>query len=90
MAEGNQQRLPSGPEELMLRILNGMVDRYLDLRQPLADQLEYWQQQLLSPRKPFRDWMLLLDARAWAGPYYEPVGRWQSVNGYARVLLERR
>lgn len=59
----NKQRVPSCPEELMLRMLNGMVDRYLDLRQPLAEQLDYWQHQLLNPRRPFRDWMLLLEAR---------------------------
>jgi Mg2+ and Co2+ transporter CorA len=58
-----KQRLPSRPEELMLRILNGMVDRYLDLRQPVTDQLEYWQRELLDPRRPFRDWMSLLEAR---------------------------
>jgi magnesium transporter len=60
----NKQRQPASPEELMLRMLNVMVDRYLDLRQPLSDQLEYWQHQLLNPRKPFRDWMLLLEARS--------------------------
>lgn len=61
---GNGQRVPVRPEEVMLRILNGMVDHYLDLRQPLADQLEYWQQQLMNPRRPFRDWMQLLEARS--------------------------
>ena len=60
----NKQRLPASPEELMLRMLNVLVDRFLDLRQPLSDQLEYWQHQLLNPRKPFRDWMLLLEARS--------------------------
>lgn len=59
----NGQRVPSCPEELMLRILNGLVDRYLELRQPLAEQLEYWQLQLMNPRKPFRDWTQLLEAR---------------------------
>ncbi len=58
-----KQRMPSRPEELMLRILNGMVDRYLDLRQPVTDQLEYAQRELLDPRRPFRDWMSLLEAR---------------------------
>ena len=58
-----KQRMPSRPEELMLRILNGMVDRYLDLRQPVTDQLEYWQRELLDPRRPFRDWVSLLEAR---------------------------
>jgi len=59
----SNQRLPSRPEELMLRILNGMVDRYLELRQPLTEQLEWWQRELLDPRRPFRDWMSLLEAR---------------------------
>jgi magnesium transporter len=58
-----RQRLPARPEELMLRILNGMVDRYLDLRQPLTDQLETWQRELLDPRRPFSDWVSLLESR---------------------------
>ena len=58
-----KQRLPARPEELMLRILNGMVDRYLDLRQPLTEQLEWWQRELLDPRRPFRDWVSLLESR---------------------------
>jgi Mg2+ and Co2+ transporter CorA len=58
-----KERMPSRPEELMLRILNGMVDRYLDLRQPVTDQLEYSQRELLDPRRPFRDWVSLLEAR---------------------------
>lgn len=56
-------RLPQRPEELLLRLLNGMVDRYLDLRQPLTDRLERWQRELLDPRRPFNDWGALLDAR---------------------------
>ena len=62
-AAGGAQRLPSRPEELMLRILNGMVDRYLELRQPLTEALERRQRELLHPRKPFRDWYALLEAR---------------------------
>ena len=57
------QRLPTAPEELMLRLLNAMVDRYLELRQPLTEQLERWQRMLLDPRRPFRDWLALLEAR---------------------------
>jgi len=57
------QRLPTHPEELMLRILSAMVDRYLALRQPLTDQLERWQRELLDPRRAFRDWLTLLDGR---------------------------
>lgn len=59
----DKQRLPTRPDELMLRLLNGMVDRYLDLRQPLTDRLERWQRELLDPRRPFSDWQALLDAR---------------------------
>ncbi len=58
-----RQRLPDCAEELMLRLLNAMVDRYLDLRQPLTEQLDRWQRQLLDPRRPFRDWPALLDSR---------------------------
>ncbi len=61
-AQGGQ-RLPSAPEELMMRLLNAMVDRYLELRQPLTEQLERWQRLLLDPRRPFRDWLALLEAR---------------------------
>ncbi len=59
----DRQRLPTRPDELMLRLLNGMVDRYLDLRQPLTERLERWQRELLDPRRPFSDWTALLDAR---------------------------
>ena len=59
----DKQRPPVHPDELMLRLVNGMVDRYLDLRQPLTERLERWQRELLDPRKPFSDWQALLDAR---------------------------
>jgi Mg2+ and Co2+ transporter CorA len=51
------------PEELALRLLNAMVDQYLELRQPLGAQLDRWQRALLNPKRPFNDWMALLDAR---------------------------
>ena len=56
-------RLPRSPGELMLRMLNGMVDRYLELREPLADRLDRWQRDLLDPRRPFSNWSALLEAR---------------------------
>ncbi|MBY0572319.1 MAG: magnesium transporter CorA family protein [Undibacterium sp.] len=56
-------RLPASPEDLMLRLLNLMVDQYLDLRQPLTHQLDRWQHALLDPRKPFNNWLALLDSR---------------------------
>ncbi len=60
---GDKQRLPARPEELMLRLLNAMVDRYLELRQPLTAQLDRWQRELLDPRRPFDNWVALLDSR---------------------------
>ena len=64
-AENNTHgsRLPSSPEELMLRLLNAMVDQYLELRQPLTQQLDRWQHALLDPRRPFNNWLALLDSR---------------------------
>ncbi|TFV99596.1 magnesium transporter [Oxalobacteraceae bacterium OM1] len=60
---GNGPRPPGSPLELMLRILNAMVDQYLDLRQPLTSQIDRWQRALLSPTHRFNDWNALLDAR---------------------------
>lgn len=64
-AEGNtsSSRLPTSPEDLMLRLLNLMVDQYLELRQPLTTQLDRWQHALLDPRRPFNNWVALLDSR---------------------------
>ena len=56
-------RLPVSPEELMLRLLNAMVDHYLELRYPLSVELSRWQHALLDPHRPFRDWSTLLDCR---------------------------
>jgi Mg2+ and Co2+ transporter CorA len=64
-ANGNSHsgRPPSSPRELMLRLLNAMVDQYLDLRQPLSLQIDRWQRALLNTQRPFNDWLALLDAR---------------------------
>ena len=71
-AEGNQpngagaaarSRLPSHPDDLMLRMLNVMVDSYLELRKHLARELEHWQRQLLMPRSRGADWGALMAAR---------------------------
>lgn len=56
-------RPATSPRELMLRLLNAMVDQYLELRQPLTTQIDRWQRALLNPRRPFNDWIALLDAR---------------------------
>lgn len=62
-ARESNQRLPTCPEDLMLRMLNGLIDSFLDMRQPLTAQIEHWQRLLLDARKPFRDWPSLLLAR---------------------------
>lgn len=59
----DKMRLPKSPGELMLRLLNGLVDRYLELREPLSDRLDRWQRDLLDPRRPFSNWSALLEAR---------------------------
>ncbi len=56
-------RAPASPADLMLRIVNHMVDGYLDLRRELTRQLDHWQDELLDPHAPFRNWTALLDAR---------------------------
>ncbi|HEY4373771.1 MAG TPA: magnesium transporter CorA family protein [Burkholderiales bacterium] len=59
----NAARAPVSPEELAHRVLNAMVDRYLELRLPMAERLDRWQRNLLDPRRPFNDWHALLDQR---------------------------
>ncbi|MDE2402922.1 MAG: magnesium transporter CorA family protein [Burkholderiales bacterium] len=56
-------RLPPSPADLMVRIVNHMVDSYLDLRRLLSKQSDYLQQELLSNRHPFTHWQALLDSR---------------------------
>jgi Mg2+ and Co2+ transporter CorA len=56
-------RLPSGPADLMLRIISQMVDGYLNLRRELTRQLDHWQSELLNPKTRFNNWSALLDAR---------------------------
>lgn len=56
-------RLPTSPADLMLRVINQMVDGFLDLRRELTRQLDHWQTELLNPRTRFSNWAALLDAR---------------------------
>jgi len=56
-------RLPSSPADLMLRMVNHMVDSFLDLRRLLSRQLAELEHQLLDRRSAFNDWHVLLDAR---------------------------
>jgi magnesium transporter len=56
-------RVPQHPADLMLRMVNHVVDAYLDLRRDLTASLAPWQSALLNPKKRFSDWDALLQAR---------------------------
>jgi magnesium transporter len=56
-------RMPTSPADLMLRMVNHMVDSYLELRRVLTRQLEFLQQELFNPRSGFTNWRVLLDSR---------------------------
>lgn len=56
-------RVPASPADLMLRVVNLMVDGYLDLRRELTRQLDHWQTELLKPRARYVNWTSLLEAR---------------------------
>ncbi|MET0311401.1 MAG: magnesium transporter CorA family protein [Burkholderiaceae bacterium] len=57
-----RSRLPTSPSDLMLRMVNLMVDSYLELRKPLGAQLDRWQQELLRP-KSVANWHELMAVR---------------------------
>ncbi|MFT7721467.1 MAG: CorA family divalent cation transporter [Roseateles sp.] len=56
-------RLPASPADLMLRMVNHMVDSYLELRRLLTRQLGTLQRVLLDQNSEFNDWQLLLESR---------------------------
>ena len=56
-------RMPASPADLMLRMVNHMVDGYLELRRLLTRELGLLQRRLLDPKRRFTDWALLLEAR---------------------------
>jgi magnesium transporter len=58
-----RSRLPTSSADLMLRMLNLMVDSYLELRKQLGAELDRWQQLLLAPRARQADWGALMHAR---------------------------
>ena len=55
--------IPASPADTMLRLVNQMVDGYLDLRRQLTQQLDHWQLELLSPKTRFNNWATMLEAR---------------------------
>jgi magnesium transporter len=56
-------RMPASPADLMLRMVNHMVDSYLDLRRQMSGPLAMLQRELLAASHRFNDWPLLLDVR---------------------------
>lgn len=62
-AKSRSMRLPTSSFDLTLRIINSMVDRYLDLRLPLAQRIDYWQKLLLESNHRFNQWHALFEDR---------------------------
>ena len=56
-------RMPTSPADLMLRMVNYMVDSYLELRRLLSKQIDYLQKQLANPRAPSGNLRTLFDSR---------------------------
>lgn len=63
LATVSRSRLPAGPADLMLRMLNMMVDGYLELRKVLGAELDQWQQHLMDTGSRGADWSALMSAR---------------------------
>lgn len=55
--------VPANPADMMLRIINQVVDAYLELRHELTRQLDHWQAELLDPKTKFNNWSALLSSR---------------------------
>ena len=58
-----RSRLPVSAADLMIRMLNLMVDSYLELRKELSADLDHWQQGLLAENSRVADWGALMTAR---------------------------
>ncbi|MEP6790229.1 MAG: magnesium transporter CorA family protein, partial [Ramlibacter sp.] len=63
-AAPGRSRLPSSPSDLMLRMVNVMVDSYLELRKQLSAEMDGWQHELLGPRTGVANWNALMVARS--------------------------
>ena len=57
--QNKPRKLASSALDLQLRLLNTMVDGYLDLRAPLSKRVEFWQQELLQGNRRFTRWQQL-------------------------------
>ena len=59
----NSARMPPSPADMALRMVNHMVDSYLELRRLLTRQHDQLQQELFGPNPNQSSWKLLLDSR---------------------------
>ena len=62
-ARSSGTRMPPSPADMALRMVNYMVDSYLDLRRLLTRQLDQLQQELFGPHPKQSSWKMLLDSR---------------------------
>ena len=62
-AASSRNRVPQSPADLVLRLLNTMVDSYLDLRKDLTGALEQAQAELLKPDPHHGAWNAMMHAR---------------------------
>ena len=63
-ASAARNRLPTSPSDMMLRMINVMVDSYLELRKRLSAEMDSWQRELLRPASVQANWNALLVARS--------------------------
>ena len=62
-ATSARTRVPHSPADVVLRMVNGMVDSYLELRKDLAGALEQSQNELLKPDPHHDTWSAIMHAR---------------------------
>lgn len=55
------KRVPTSPLDLCLKLLNALIDQYLDMRAPLTEQIQSWQTELLQGNHRFSQWAQLLN-----------------------------
>ncbi|MFH7765604.1 magnesium transporter CorA family protein [Acinetobacter sp. BSP-28] len=54
--QNKSRKVSTTPLDLTLRLLNSIIDGYLDLRVPLTRRVEFWQQELLQGHRRFSKW----------------------------------
>lgn len=56
-----QVRIPRRPAGLMHLLMTIMVDRFMATREPLLERFDQWRTNLLNPKHPFEDWMMVMN-----------------------------